>query len=123
MEKQGLSLHKIIRTDTKEYTEIAFELSLGEKQERLWYRVKPEYGKYLCDDRADSFVITFLTFAMRRDLDIWSAYPISEKLWFQLTTQVIPQLAVTSKGIGKEIRVGTLRRLTQCLKMKDTPVL
>ena len=105
MEKQGLSLHKIIRTDTKEYTEIAFELSLGEKQERLWYRVKPEYGKYLCDDRADSFVITFFTFAMRRDLDIWSAYPISEKLWFQLTTQVIPQLAVTSKGIGKEIRI------------------
>lgn len=105
MEHQELSLNKIIRSDTNEYAEIAFELSLGEKQEILWYRVKPEHGPYLCDDRADSFIVTFFTFAMEHGLNLRSVYPVSQKLWYQLTTQVIPQLAVTSKDIGQEIEI------------------
>lgn len=105
MENQELSLNKIIRRDAEEYAEIAFELTLGEKQETLWYRVNPEYGKHLCDERADSFIVTFLTFAMERNLNLRSAYPVSEKLWYQITTQVMPQLAVTSKGVGQEIKI------------------
>lgn len=105
MEHQELSLNKIIRSDTNEYAEIAFELSLGDKRENLWYRVKPEHGQYLCDDRADSFIVTFFAFAMERGLNLRSAYPVSQKLWYQLTTQVMPQLAVTSKGIGQEIEI------------------
>lgn len=105
MEHQELSLNKIIRSDTNEYAEIAFELSLGDKRENLWYRVKPEHGQYLCDDRADSFIVTFFAFAMERGLNLRSAYPVSQKLWYQLTTQVMPQLAVTSKGLGQEIEI------------------
>ncbi len=105
MDKKELSLTNIIRRDTEEYTEIAFELSFGEAKETLWYRVKPEYGKYLCADRADSFVVTFFTFGMQRDFNLRSAYPVSEKLWYQLTTQVMPQLVVTSDGAGREIEI------------------
>ena len=105
MKNQELILNKIIRRDTTEFVEIVFELLLGKKKESLWYRVKPEYGKYLCDDRADSFVVTFFTFAMEQNLNLRSMYPVSEKLWYQITTQVMPQLAVTSKGIGQEIKI------------------
>lgn len=105
MANKELALNKIIRKDTEEYSEIAFDLSLGNKEETLWYRVSPEYGKYLCDNCADSFVVSFLNFAMKFDCDIRSAYPISKKLMYQLTTQVIPQLAVTSKGFGHEIGI------------------
>lgn len=105
MDKKELSLNKIIRRDMVKYAEIAFELSFGEAKETLWYRVKPEYGKYLCEDRADSFVVTFFALAMQRDFNLRSAYPISEKLWYQITTQVMPQLAVTSDGVGKEIEI------------------
>lgn len=102
---QELSLNTIKRIDMEEYSEISFDLAMGEKHETLWYRVSPEYGKYLCAERADSFVVTFFTFAMEHNLNLRSAYPISEKLWFQITTQVMPQLAVTSKGIGQEIQI------------------
>lgn len=105
MNNQELVLERIKRIDTDVYAEIAFDLKLGDKTETLWYRVSPEYGRYLCEDRADSFVVTFFTFAMERNLNIRSTYPISQKLWFQLTTQVMPQLAVTSKGIGQEVQI------------------
>ncbi|MGI6508642.1 MAG: hypothetical protein ACOX4A_09800 [Saccharofermentanales bacterium] len=105
MDKKELSLNKIIRRDMVKYAEIAFELSFGEAKETLWYRVKPEYGKYLCEDRADGFVVTFFALAMQRDFNLRSAYPISEKLWYQITTQVMPQLVVTSDGVGKEIEI------------------
>ena len=38
MDKKELSLNKIIRRDTEEYTEIAFQLSFGEVKETLWSR-------------------------------------------------------------------------------------
>lgn len=105
MEKQELILESIKRADADAYSELSFDLRLGDKIETLWYRVAPEYGQYLCDDRADSFLVNFLPFAMRHNLNLRSACPASEKLWFQLTTQVIPQLAVTSKGIAQEISI------------------
>lgn len=105
MDKKELSLNQIVRRDTEEYAEIAFELSFGEVKETLWYRVKPEYGKYLCADRADSFVVTFFAFAMQKDFNLRSAYPVSEKLWYQVTSQVMPQLVATSDGAGKEIEI------------------
>ncbi|WP_455438284.1 hypothetical protein [Hungatella hathewayi] len=105
MYNQEILLKTIIRKDKEEYAEIAFELMLGDKKEILWYRVSPEYGSYLCEDRADSFIVTFFTFAMEHNLNLRSMYPVSQKLKYQLTTQVMPQLAVTSKGIGQEIEI------------------
>lgn len=105
MDKNEFVLEKIKRTDTDVYAEVAFDLRLGNKAETLWYRVSPKYGQYLCDDRADSFIVSFLAFAMEHNLNLRSNYPISEKLWFQLTTQVMPQLAVTSGGDGEEISI------------------
>lgn len=105
MENKELLLKEIICKCTEEYAEIAFELVLDKKKEILWYRVTPEYGKYLCYERADSFIVTFFTFAMERNLNLRSVYPVSEKLWYQITTQIMPQLAGTSNGIGQEIQI------------------
>lgn len=105
MDKQEIALINISREDTAAYSQISFDLTWGEKKQTLWYRVAPEYGCYLCDDRADSFVVTFFTFAMEHNSDLRSCYPVSQKLWYQLTHHVIPQLAATSKGIGTEIDI------------------
>lgn len=105
MENKELILNKINRHDTGDYAEIAFDLSLGKKTETLWYRVTPEYGKYLCDDRADSFIATFLPFALTHNLNMRSAYPVSKKLWYQVSSQIIPQLAATNKERVSEIKI------------------
>ena len=105
MGNHEIVLKNISRTDTAEYAEITFELVLGDHNQKLWYRVTPEYGQYLCDDRGDSFIVTFFSFAMTRGLNLRSEYPVSRKLWYQLTMQVIPQLALMSKDIGQEIQI------------------
>ncbi len=105
MSERVLELSSITRENTAEYAQISFRLTLGEQTQTLWYRVSPEYGPYLCDDRADSFIVTFFSFAMTHGFDLRSQYPVSRKLWYQLTTQVMPQLAVTSKGVGREITI------------------
>ncbi len=105
MSENELILKAISREDTQQYAQISFQLALNGKEQTLWYRVSPEYGRYLCDDRADSFLVTFFAFAMTHGLNLKSNYPVSRRLWYQLTTQIMPQLAVTSKGIGREIRI------------------
>lgn len=105
MANKEILLHSVARRDANEYSEIAFEISLGNDRQTLWYRVDPAYGQYLCDDRADSFIVTFFSFAMTRGLDLRSEVPVSRTLWYQLTHHIMPQLVATSGDIGQEIRI------------------
>ncbi len=64
----------------------------------LWYEVDNEYGRFLCDDRIDGIVVNVLLYCMERGVDIYSDCPISQKLYYQLTTYLIPSI---SKNIKK----------------------
>lgn len=59
----------------------------------LRFAVPLEYGKYLCAERSNAFVIAFLWYAMVTGSDISFEAPLSEKLHDGLTRKLIPALA------------------------------
>lgn len=69
----------------------------------LWYEVESEYGKYLTPT-SDAFVTAFLPYAMQHGLDVKVEGVMSEKLYFQLTSILIPMLAKYS-AVFKQIRI------------------
>lgn len=67
--------------------------SWDEEDISLWFAVPLGYGKYLCAERSDAFVIAFLWYAMVTGSDIRFEAPLSEKLHSGLTQKLIPALA------------------------------
>lgn len=55
--------------------------------------MEPEFVPYLIDDRADPFVVGFLTAAMTMGADIYCDAPITRRLYYQITTYLIPAMA------------------------------
>lgn len=72
----------------------------------LWYEFDSSYEKYLCADRCDSTVVTFLIPIMKKNYDVVrSSYPMSKKLWYDLTYHVIPQLSAAGKGLYSQVKL------------------
>lgn len=68
-------------------------LSIDDVRENVWFRVERDYGKYLCDERGDAYLIAVLNYAMRNGHDIISEAPITEDLLYQVETYLIDGLA------------------------------
>jgi len=66
--------------------------TLSEKSTVLWYSVAAEYGKYLCDEVADGFLVGILPAAMRTRQDIRLEAPVSGRLLYNLYNTVMPLL-------------------------------
>lgn len=71
---------------------ICASVTIEGKEDLAWFSVEQDYGSYLTDDRADAFVVGFLTTAMRLGEDIECVSPISRRLYYQLTTYLIPSM-------------------------------
>ena len=67
------------------------------KDNEIWYGVNKEYGKYLCYERADAFLLAFLPYAMAFKHNIKIEGALSEKLYYQLTHLYIPSLCKYTK--------------------------
>lgn len=76
--------------------------SWSEEGSSMWFAVTADYGKYLCCERSDAFVIAFFWYAMVTGSDISFEAPISKKLYDGLTQKLIP--ALSGDGYG-EIRL------------------
>lgn len=75
-------------------TRLCCNVVLDGKDNILWYEVDNEYADYLCYEKADSFLIAILPFAMVYSHDIKVVdSPISERLMWQLKSIYIPSLA------------------------------
>ena len=59
----------------------------------LYYEVDEKYAQYLCDDRADAFLLGLLNCAMYQDEEIICCTGVTNELLFQLTTFYMPILA------------------------------
>lgn len=71
----------------------------------LWYSFDREFDDAICDDRCDGFVTTLLVAAMRFGYEsIRCSYPISRKLYYNLTYHVIPQLCHAGSSVP-QIRI------------------
>ena len=74
----------------------------NEEGSSLWFAVSSEYGKYLCAERSNAFVIALFWYAMVTESDISFEAPLSGKLYEGLTKKLIPALA---KDGRREIRL------------------
>lgn len=67
-------------------------ITIDENRRLIWFRVKRKWEQYLCDERADAFVIAILNYAIRNRHDIISDAPISEDLYYNIDTYLIDAL-------------------------------
>ena len=63
----------------------------------LWFEVEEKYGKYLCDERCDAFVLGLLHYALQKGEDIVSEVPMTRRLYEQLTDQFLPAFVKANK--------------------------
>lgn len=58
----------------------------------IYFEVDKEYGKYLCYERCDAFVIGLLNYALRNNHDIKSKTPMTDELLYNINEYLIPSL-------------------------------
>lgn len=84
--------HPILRFEKDEvYMECDF--IHNDEKKLLWYSTTKEYAKYLSFERADAFLLGVFQFAMSIGEEITVEAPVSEKLYYNLTSLVIPSIA------------------------------
>lgn len=79
-------------TEKNNRTFLSVDIKIDNSNYLLWYSTQKEYGKYFVDDRIDSFVVAFINYAMIYGHDIISEFPLSSRLYYQLTQYYIPTL-------------------------------
>lgn len=62
---------------------------------KVYFEVNNKYSEYLCDELYDSFVISLIPYAIKHNEDIIIDGYISSKIYYQLTTYLIPLLSKT----------------------------
>ena len=62
----------------------------GTKTKECYFDFTREYKEYLCTEKSDAFVMGLLTASMENDMDIEFEAPLSERLYYQMTTYYIP---------------------------------
>lgn len=73
------------------------------KEYDMFFAVEKEYLKYLCDDNANAFLIALLPFIVKHNYNVVVKDRISSKLYYQLTTYLLPLLCTNFNK--KEINI------------------
>lgn len=71
----------------------------------LWFAVPAAYKGYLYAEKADSFVVAMIWYAMVTESDIESIAPISKQLAFSIQHLLIPSLMKKEKGFSRQIKL------------------
>ena len=92
--RKKIKIHNVSLQDSDSKVRVNYSLSSeGEREDILWYQVDKEYKNCLSYELADSVIISLLLFAVEGGYDIESDIPMSETLFYRLTTQLIPYLS------------------------------
>ena len=75
------------------------DIWVDDEKRTVWFEVDDMYGKYLCTERADAYVIGLLNWAMRENHDICSEIPVTEELLYNINTILIPSLYNSGKAL------------------------
>lgn len=71
----------------------------------VFLEVDSKYGKYLCTERSDAYLIVLFYYAMRNGHDIVCESPVTEDLYYQITEYLIPVLVEKSRGKLRNITI------------------
>lgn len=67
--------------------------SWDDDKSSLWFSVPSKYGRYLCKERSNAFVLALLWYAMITESDIQFSVPMSKRMYEGITKKLIPKLA------------------------------
>jgi len=83
-------------------------ISTNGKSSTAYFEVDEEYRDYLCDDRADSFLVAFLFYALTLGTDIHVKAPVSQALLYQIESSLIDFLvAIYPERKFRRIRISS----------------
>ncbi len=88
-----LIINKTYIDNNKLVSKIEYE----NKSYDMYFKVEDEYKKYLCDMNANSFLIALLPFIVKHNYNVIIKDKISSKLYYQLTTYLLPLLCKAFK--------------------------
>ena len=80
------------------------------KEYVIWYSVEKEYGKYLCNDYADAYLLLVLQWAMKSRQDIKVDAPVSSRLLFNINNTIQPlfeKMLVGSRRVAITAKTAT----------------
>jgi len=77
----------------EEDTILQAKFECGDTNDILWFSTTKEFGRYLCHERGDAFLVGMLLYAMKRGEDIHVLAPISERLYYTLTKHFVKVIA------------------------------
>lgn len=79
------------------------KIEYNNKEIEMYFEVERQYVKYLCEDNANAFLIALLPFIVKHNYDVIIKSKISSKLYYQLTTYLLPLLCNEFKK--KDIKI------------------
>lgn len=90
--------------DTKK--RLSYQISTEIGHGELWFEVDNKFTDAIADDRVDSALIALLPMALKNSYDvIESEVPVSERLYYNLTRHVIPQMFNVEGAGGKHLKI------------------
>ena len=88
-----LTIHPPEITKRGNETILQAKFECGVTKDILWFSTTKEFGRYLCHERGDAFLVAMLLYAMERGEDIHVLAPISERLYYTLTKHYLKAIA------------------------------
>ena len=82
------------KKNNRDDIKIIFNLRVDNNDYNLWYKVRFHECdiNYELPESSDSIIVTLLLFAMIYGYDFYSEYPMSEKLYYNILYNIIPQI-------------------------------
>lgn len=74
------------------------DVVLNNKTETFWFKYDIKYRDYLVTESIESFVLAFLPYCLKKNIDIKSDFPINEIFKFNIEEYLIPTLARNIKS-------------------------
>ena len=75
-----------------EFTRLEAVIQGSDFEKVHYFEVQKEYGKYLCHERSDAFVVSLFYFALVNGYNMKCTVPMSEQLYYQLTRVLMPAM-------------------------------
>lgn len=94
---------KIVKRNKK--TKLVCGISVDNDIKEIYLEVDSKYGKYLCTERSDAYLIVLFYWAMRNNHNIICETPVTEDLYYQITEYLIPVLLKKSNQNLKSITI------------------
>lgn len=66
------------------------DIAIDGEIHQLWFEVAASYGRFLCSERSDAFVLAFIQYAIQFGHDITTEIPMTDRLYDRLTEGFLP---------------------------------